>query len=177
MIFVYGLCAISIILLFLSLLTNLGNMLNVADIIKENIKITFCNKIQGFCIYIAPVFYSISIVLNFKFTKEILSNLNVVITILMSLMFAIIGILYSVTKKKNQKVNQLVDETYTTTLFEIVICTIMMLCIFFGSCLIDSDMNFLATLVNGLICYMFFVIVLNLLIILKRINVLFKYRE
>ena len=74
------------------------------------------------------MFFAIGIVQIRCADKEILNNLNVVLSILIAMFFSVLSILCSIDgKTKGDKYRQLLIETFTTTVFEILICLLLLL--------------------------------------------------
>lgn len=168
-------CIIGIASLILSLVPKINNFFDIRAILYNHFKIFNGNYLQLLSIYIAPILFSIWIVIRQSVTKDILEEVNLIITILTSMFFAIIGILGSIDiKRKNQKYKKIVEETFNSTLFEIICCLIILLISFIIIFINNYSDTLCLKIFSILIYYFFIIIILNVFLILKRIKMIFK---
>lgn len=71
------------------------------------------------------------------------------------------------------KYQQLLTETFTTTIFEIILCLLLLLISFIVLFIGVFEKTVILKIVSGIIYYLTIVAILNILVIIKRIKVLF----
>lgn len=168
-------CIIGIISLVLSFVPKINNFFDIRAILYHHFKIFDGNYLQLFAVYIAPILFSIWIVIRQTVTKDILEEVNLIITILTSMFFAIIGILSSIDlKDKTSKYKKIVEETFNSTLFEIICCLIALLMSFIIIFINNYNHTLSLKIFSTLIYYFIIVIILNVFLLLKRIAMLFE---
>ena len=91
-----GLCIIGFILLIICFFLNNGNFIDIRQIIRDNIKIYVNNKFQFTVIFIIPLVFSLRIATITCISKDILENLNVVLSIFITMFITILSILSSI---------------------------------------------------------------------------------
>lgn len=172
------LTVLGLLFMLLTFSVKLGNFVDIRNIITKHLSFFKNNKLQFISIYIVPIILSIYIGTIHTINKALLDNLIIILSILISMFFAVLSILCSIdTKNKNDDYNQLLNETYTSTVFEIIIC-IFLLLISFAALFMGKGFNELIdTLASDIIYYLTFVLILNIFVILKRIEAIFQARN
>ena len=160
------LCIIGGLVLLLSLLPKNSNFLDVRSIFAQHFNVFRGNWLQFFGIFIVPILFSIGTVQIRCVDKEILNNLNIVLSIL-SILSAIDG------QIRRDKYQQLLTETFTTTIFEIILCLLLLLISFIVLFIGVFEKTVILKIISGIIYYLTIVTILNILVIIKRIKVLF----
>lgn len=161
-------------ILFFSLMVKNSNFLDIHQIFIQHFQVFKGNPLQLFSLFLVPAFLAVGIV-EFKCVdKDILSNLNIILSILIAMFFSMLSILCSFDKeKKNDKYPQLLKETFNTTVFEVIICLVLLLVSFTALFVGSFDKSIPLEIVSGVIYYLAIVLILNILIVIKRIKVLF----
>ena len=156
----------------------LGNFVDISGIIKKHLSFFKNNKMQFISIYIVPIIISIYIGTIHTINKELVDNLIIILSILISMFFAILSILCSIdSKNKNEIYKQLLNETYTSTVFEIIIC-IFLLLVSLAALFIGKGFNELIDMIASIVIYyLTFVLILNIFVIIKRIEAIFQSRN
>lgn len=122
------LCIIGGLVLLLSLLPKNSNFLDVRSIFAQHFNVFRGNWLQFFGIFIVPILFSIGIVQIRCVDKEILNNLNIVLSILIAMFFSVLSILSAIDGQiRRDEYQQLLTETFTTTIFEIILCLLLLL--------------------------------------------------
>ena len=112
------LCIIGGLVLLLSLLPKNSNFLDIRSIFAQHFKVFRGNWLQFSSIFIVPILFSIGIVQIRCVDKEILNNLNIVLSILIAMFFSVLSILSAIDgQTRRDKYQQLLTETFTTTIF------------------------------------------------------------
>ena len=163
------LCIIGGLVLLLSLLPKNSNFLDVRSIFAQHFNVFRGNWLQFFGIFIVPILFSIRCV-----DKEILNNLNIVLSILIAMFFSVLSILSAIDGQiRRDKYQQLLTETFTTTIFEIILCLLLLLISFIVLFIGVFEKTVILKIISGIIYYLTIVTILNILVIIKRIKVLF----
>lgn len=168
------LCIIGGLVLLLSLLPKNSNFLDVRSIFTQHFNVFRGNWLQFFGIFIVPILFSIGIVQIRCVDKEILNNLNIVLSILIAMFFSVLSILSAIDGQiRRDKYQQLLTETFTTTIFEIILCLLLLLISFIVLFIGVFEKTVILKIISGIIYYLTIVTILNILVIIKRIKVLF----
>ncbi len=168
------LCIIGGLVLLLSLLPKNSNFLDIRSIFAQHFKVFKGNWLQFVSIFIVPILFSIGIVQVRCVDKEILNNLNIVLSILIAMFFSILSILSAFDgRTRGNKYQQLLIETFTTTIFEVIICLLLLLISFIVLFIGTFEETAILKIVSWIIYYLTIVAILNILVIIKRIKVLF----
>ncbi len=75
--------------------------------------------------------------------------------------------------KGNTVYQQLLKETFNTTVFEIILCLILLFISFVILFIGNYDESIVLKCVSGIIYYLTIIAILNILVVIKRIKVLF----
>lgn len=168
------LCIIGGLVLLLSLLPKNSNFLDVRSIFAQHFNVFRGNWLQFFGIFIVPILFSIGIVQIRCVDKEILNNLNIVLSILIAMFFSVLSILSAIDGQiRRNEYQQLLTETFTTTIFEIILCLLLLLISFIVLFIGVFEKTVILKIISGIIYYLTIVTILNILVIIKRIKVLF----
>lgn len=166
---------IGFFLLGLSLLPKVSNFLDIRSVFIEHFRIFRGNPLQFLAIFFAPILFSIAIVKIRCVNSMILDNLNVVLSILTAMFFSMLSILCAFTDKTaSPRYRQLLQETFNSTIFEIFICLILLLISFMALFVGEYERLLYLKILSGGIYYLTIVAVLNILVIIKRVKVLFE---
>lgn len=161
------------ILLF-SLLFKYSNFLDIRTIIVQHLKIFKGNRIQLVGVFIAPIFISIGLIQIKCIDKDIIANLNIILSLLISMFLSILSILCSFDRKvDNVNYKRLLKETYNTTIFEIILCLMLLFVSFVVLFIGDFKETIQLKITSGAIYYLTMIMILNILVVIKRIKVLF----
>lgn len=162
-------------ILVISLLPKTGNFLDVRSIFTEHFLIFKGNLLQMVSIFFVPFLFSIAILKTRCIDEEILDNLNIVLSILIAMFLSILSILCAFADKdRNEPIyRQLLKETFNSTIFEIILCLFLLLISFIALFIKDSCQTQYLQVISGSIYYLTIVVILNILVIIKRIKALF----
>lgn len=165
------------VVLLLSFLPKNSNFLDVRSIFWQHFKVFKNSPIQMVAIFISPIFLSISIVLVCCVNADMLNNLNIVLSIMIAMFFSTLGILCTIdTSTKKAKYIQLLKETVNATIFEIIICLILLFISFVMLFVDNLTRSFALLAVSGTLYYLTMVAILNVFVVIKRMKVLFDNR-
>lgn len=176
-IILFTLCIVGILFLLLSFFPKNSNFLDIRSIFIQHLKVFQGNLLQLISIYIIPILFSICITHIRCVGETILNNLNIVLSIFLTMFFSTLSILCSMDgKTKGEKYQQLLNETFTATIFEIIICLTLLLISFITLFVNIFDESYPIKITSFVIYYLTIVAILNILVIIKRIKVLFDNR-
>lgn len=182
---------ISVILTITALLQKNSNFLDVRSIIIAHFEVFSGSLLQCVVIFGVPLLIAIVALNRQLLSRDIVDTLNVVLSILISMFFAMLSILSALNPKtisaerkndviaasKVDEYNLLLKETFNAIMFECILC-ILVLAISFALLFINSfSVSWQLTLTSGVVYYLSLVIIFNIFAIIKRIKILFDYRE
>ena len=186
----YALIIIAIIPVFFSFFNERKSFFNIKSIIKDHFKMFKNCKSQYWVFYGSPFLLSVGLAFIYDAQDNFYDNLSVIISIILSMLFAVLAILtnynYSVeSNDENQKrstipdkVHKVVDETTNSIIFETVLCVFLL--IYGMIVVIIRDVMPVNVIVNktltGISCFLFTVLLLDLLIVVKRMTKIIKYK-
>lgn len=184
------LVCVSAILMMIAFLQKNSNFLDVRSIISTHFKVFSGSPLQCAVIFGVPLLITIAALNKQALSKDIVDTLNIVLSILISMFFAMLSILSALNlkavneKEKNdviaiskvEEYNLLLKETFNAVMFECLSCILVLAISFTLLFVNDFSTSWQLTLVSGVVYYLALVIVFNIFVIIKRIKVLFDYR-
>lgn len=165
---------IAIIILLIASVQKNNNFFNITYVIKKHFEIFGGNILAITTFFIVPLLLAIGIAKEKVVSKDILSIVSLIITIFLSFFFALIGVLTSNNNSSNDSKKIVINETFNTVVFECTLSIILLLCIFVTIFLDTYKLNVFTFFMSLLIYYLFFIITINIFIIIKRISKIFK---
>ena len=171
---------ISLTVIICSLLRKNDSFFNVREVIKKHLGIFTDCKGQYVIFYVMPLFFAIGLSLIYEADINFYENISVIISILLSMLLAILSILatkdyiLSGDDKRNERIIKVVKETINAILFVGLLCILVlttglvMIVILSITCLPIFDI--IKHIIVSIIYYLFVVILLNVLLIIKRIS-------
>ena len=170
---------VSASLIIFALIQKNSNFMDVRAIIRKR-----------FVLFIVPFFLAVASVVIKPVNESIINNLNVVLAILVSMFFAMLSILSSFPTKLNSDLEErpgekrtdelyvkILGESFNSVLFECILCILTLVCsfsvLFFGY----YEQGIILTIISVILYYLFFVMVLNSFVIIKRIMALFNHLQ
>lgn len=169
---------ISGLLLLLCLVQKNSNFLDVRTIFIQQFRVFKNSPLQFIGIFVVPLFLSIATVRIRVIDKDIVNNINIVLSILIAMFFSMLSVLSAFNRKQeNREYNQLLKETFNAVMFECIL-GIVLLVISFIELFINSFINNgFQEIISAVIYYLVMVVVLNIFVIIKRMKVLFDYKD
>lgn len=179
---------ISLGLICCALLQKNSNFLDIRKVFTDHFAIFDNSPLQKFVIFIVPFLLSFSAISTQLLTKDIVNNLNIVLSILISMFFAILSILSSFTykstdpktvtdvslRKKAEKYNKLLKQTFNAVIFESVLSIVVLILSFAQLFSNDFSETWKLKVISLIVYYLALVIVFNILVVIKRIKSLFE---
>lgn len=177
-----GLAITSLYMIVLFLWKSQGSFFNLAEIVKNHLKLFSYQKIQYVDFFVLPASFSIGLALLYVADGSFYSNLIVIVSILLSMLFAILGVLTNLEisdcdKVRVKRAKKTLEETINAILFDSILGVLLLL---YGLAMIVADsaikIHAIKVALSGGIYYIFTVFTLTLLLIVKRMSRLVKYR-
>jgi len=175
---------LGIILILVALLQKNSNFLDVRKIICQHLSIFSKSPLQVVAIFGAPLLIAIAAAATHPLTVDIVNNLNVVLSILISMFFAMLSILASLNLRSTDQskvedatlirdaknYNKVLKQTNNAILFESVLA-ILLLIFSFSQLFIGSfEPTWKLKIISAFVYYLTLVLVLNIFVIIKRIK-------
>ncbi len=165
---------IGFVVLCLCLCVKHSNFLDISEIFIQHFYVFKGNPLQLIGIFFTPMLLTVGLVEIKYIDKDILSNLNIILSILTAMFLSILSVLCSFSKKeKNENYGQLLKETFNTTIFEIILCLLLLFISFIVLFINDFKETIALKITSGAIYYLTMIAILNILVVIKRIKVLF----
>lgn len=173
MLYIFGFFFFFVFLMH-TLFSKINNFLDIKRIIGKYFKMFNGDIVQIVYICVFPLVYALLIILIKNPTENLINNINLVVTILTSLFFAVVGFLSSIDySDKNEKYRNIANETFNLMCFEIL-CSILIIILSFSLLFLDLNKNMYIINVFGFcIYYLLILVVFNVFIALKRVSVMF----
>ena len=179
---------ISLGLICCALLQKNSNFLDIRKVFADHFAIFDNSPLQKFVIFIVPFLLSISAIYTQLLTKDIVNNLNIVLSILISMFFAILSILSSFTykstdpktvtdvslRKKAEKYNKLLKQTFNAVILESLLSLVVLILSFAHLFSNDFSETWKLKVISLIVYYLALVIVFNILVVIKRMKSLFE---
>ncbi len=178
--------SVCLVIIVLALFQKNSNFLDIRGVFKEHLLVLTKSPLQFCAIIIVPMIISIIGAIYHPLSEGIVDNLNIVLSILISMFFAVLSILVSLTRKKGEKgkpltpeernYNTLLDQTFNAVIFESALCILLLVISFMQLFFNYFGPGVLVTIVSVVVYYLAIVIVLNIFVVIKRIRALFDNR-
>lgn len=166
------LLSISCIILILNFIRRNNNFFDIRRVFKDQLDVFDGAKDQIFVFFGVPILLAFGVA-NYKLIdKDIIDNVVVVLSIILSMLFAILSILTSFTK--DEAIFKVVlKETFNSVIFVAILCIMALMIsvsVLFVKCIKLVLVNYI---VSTVVYCLFFTIMLNIFIIIKRMKSLF----
>ena len=106
----------------------------------------------------------------------LINNINIVLSIFVSMLFAIMSILNGYEKSNKTQYLKVFDETNNTIVFETILCIVVLILSFIVLFIDNFENNILLVIISIIIYYLMFTIILHIFIIIKRMKSLYDNR-
>ncbi|MBO6230248.1 MAG: hypothetical protein J6O50_06745 [Ruminiclostridium sp.] len=173
---------VAIIPVIISIFHEHKGFFNIKTVILEHFKMFKNCKSQYIVFYGSPLLLSVGLAFIYDAKDDFYNNLSVIISIILSMLFAVLAILssynYSNTSGNASNILKVVNETINSIVFETMICVFLLL---YGMIvIIIHDVTTLNIIVNkcltGVSCFFFTVLLLDLLVVIKRMSKIIKIK-
>ncbi|MDF2504378.1 hypothetical protein [Clostridium sp.] len=166
---------LSLVLLTINFTRKNNNFFDIRSIFVQQFKLFKECKYQVVIFYFVPLFLAIGTTITKCIDKDIINNIMIILSIFISMLFAMLSILNGYYDDNSAYVITL-KETCNTIIFECILC-ITTLIISFAQLFTDNyKCEGSIMLISGIIYYLMFAIFLHTFIIIKRMKALFDNR-
>lgn len=182
------LIAVSTFLIFISLLRKKEAFFNIRETICAHLKVFKRCPSKYIIFYVFPLLFSIGLAMVYEAGDRFYSELSVVLGIILSMLFAILSILtaqdYSVVNDNNQKTiaKKVLKETTNAIVFDSILSLFLMLyglviVVLSGVETVENafDLTLVKSVLSGVAYYIFTIILLNLLFIVKQMSKIIEF--
>ena len=164
---------ISFVILCSCLCVKNSNFLDIRQIFIQHLSMFKGNPLQLIGVFLATLLLAIGLS-EFKcIDVDILINLDMMLSVLATILLLSLGVLCSVGKVKNENHKQLLKETVNTTIFELILFLLLFFGSFIALIICDFKESIALKIVSCIIYYLTMLIILNVLVVIKRIKVIF----
>ena len=169
---------VSFVLMLFSIFKKTNNFFNARQIVKDHFD-AFNKSIRQYIVfYVYPLLLSVGVTFIYDATDVLYDNLLIVLSIILSMLFSVLAIITNFSYKTDnenpvdKRIIKVVRESCNSILYSCLLCVFIILyCIIL---IIINDMPFygglLGKILNGIAYYIFVVLILNLLLVVKRIS-------
>lgn len=164
---------IGFVVLCLCLCVKHSNFLDIRQIFIQHLSMFKGNPLQLIGIFLAPLLLAIGLSELKCIDADILINLDMMLSVLATILLLSLGVLCSVGKVKNENHKQLLKETVNTTIFELILFLLLFFGSFIALIICDFKESIALKIVSCIIYYLTMLIILNVLVVIKRIKVIF----
>lgn len=184
----FAFIVVAIISIIISIFSERRSFFNIKSIIKDHLKMFENCKSQYLIFYGFPFILSVGLALIYDAQDDFYNNLSVIISIILSMLFAVLAILTSFNYSNSLNSNdntanssniiKVVNETTNFIIFETIICVFlliygMIVVIVRGVMPLNLVINKIFT---GVSCFFFTVLILDLLVVIKRMSRIIKIK-
>lgn len=182
---IIGLCLISLsaVIVFVYLLRKNESFFNLRNTVKGHLHLFSECKSQYVIFYVLPLFFSVGLAMIYEAGEVFYSNLSVIVSILLSMLLAILSILTGKDYRsvsddgQRERIKVVTKETITAITFDVLLCIFLLL---YGLVMIviegvQFDTDIFKRIFAGIAYYNFSVILLNLLLIVKRMSKIIEF--
>lgn len=166
---------LSLIVLFFYGIKKNNNFINIVKIITDHFKIFGGAKKHIIVLYCVPIVTAVGIATLYTFTDSMVEAIMVVISVVISALLSFQGCLLSVQSNKNNERRKIILEETNSSINFVVLVNIVL--VFLMLIYVGSDCEVIKTLFTSIISYLLLITFLTIMIIIKRIRVLFRQED
>lgn len=177
------LVVISFVCIFLSLIRKNDSFFNIRKVVKNHLRLFKDCPYQYVVFYVLPLFFSVGLSLIYQAAPAFYSDVSVIIGILLSILLAMLSIIsgYDFAEiedvKQKENANRVLSETVNAIIFACLLCVFVMLFVLAMIVIEGVDFSWLCfnpivlkCIASGVVYYVFSVILLSLLLIVKHVS-------
>lgn len=163
---------ISAILIAFKLMSKNNNFFDTRQIISSQNDM-FNNDVCSMIIfYGVPLLMSVATVCIKYISYEIVSNIVIVLSITISMLLSMLGVIISF-QKQDKQYKKVKKETVNTIIFEVMLCIITLILSFIVLFVGEIENEYISSILSVFIYYLIYTITINLFIVIKRLKKLF----
>lgn len=168
----FSLIALSLIILFIYGTKKNNNFINIFKIVTEHFKIFDGAKKHIYILYFVPILTAVGISIVYTFSNSMIEAIMVVISVVISALLAFQGGILNIESNKNEEIKKaIIEETNSSINFTVLINIIL---VFFMLIYVAIDNKLFRIICTAIISYIVLITFLTIMIIIKRIRILFK---
>lgn len=168
----FSLIILSLVILFIYGIKRNNNFINIFKIIADHFKIFDGAKKHIIVLYVVPILTATGISIVYTFSNSMVEAIMVVISVVISALLAFQGgILNIESNKKDERKKAILEETNASINFTVLINIIL---VFFMLIYIAISNSIFRIIFTAIITYIVLITFLTIMIIIKRIRILFK---
>lgn len=169
---------VSVMLLIIGAMRKNNNYMDIKSIFVQEYKLLKNEKFNIVIFYVVPILLAIGIVQISTITGNVVENINIVITILLTVIFAVLGILWGSADqlKGDNKTVKVIKETINTVMF-ISVLNIFALILAFALLFVNlENPSIVLIFLSGVEYTLIFMAILHLFIVIKRMKKLIEQK-
>lgn len=168
----FFLIILSFLLMFIYGIRKNNNFINIFKIIGDHFKIFDGAKKHIIILYIVPIMTAIGISMIYVFSNSMVEAIMVVISVVISALLSFQGGILNIEHNKdNKRKKEILDETNASINFTVLINIIL---VFFMLIYVAIENYIFRTIFTAIITYILLITFLTIMLIVKRIRILFK---
>ena len=168
----FSLIVLSLVILFIYGIKRSNNFINIFKIVTDHFKIFDGARKHIIVLYVVPIITATGISIIYTFSDSLVEAIMVVISVVISALLSFQGGILSMESQKNDGIKKVVlDETNASINFTVLINIIL---VFFMLIYVAIDNIIFRTIFTSIISYILLITFLTIMIIIKRIRILFK---
>lgn len=183
-----ALIAVSLLLISIGLFHKKEDFFNLRDIVKNHFTIFKDSKMNYVVFYVLPALFATGLSLLYSAATEFYTELSVILGILLSVLLTILSILSNydfstVTDEiQKEKAKEVVEQTINAITFSALLCIFLLLYNLtliivrsYDFSWITWDLSIIKAAVSAIAYYVFAVICLNLLLVVKQMSKIIQF--
>lgn len=168
----YILISVSVTIMMIYGIHKNNNFINISKIMKDHFKIFGGAKKHIIVLYVVPIITAIGISIIYTFSDSMVEAIMVVISVVISALLSFQGGILNIESNKNEgRKKVILEETNASINFTVLINIIL---VFFMLIYVAIDNSIFRTIFTAIISYILLITFLTIMIIIKRIRILFK---
>lgn len=182
------LIAVSLLLISIGLFHKKEDFFNLRDIVKSHLTIFKNSRMNYVVFYVLPALFAAGLSLLYSAATEFYTELSVILGILLSVLLTILSILSNyefstVTDvQQKEKAKEVIEQTICAIAFSALLCIFLLLYNLaliivqsYDFSWITWNLSIIKTVVSAIAYYVFAVICLNLLLVVKQMSKIIQF--
>lgn len=171
----FSLIVLSLVILFIYGIKRNNNFINIFKIVTDHFKIFDGAKKHIIVLYFVPILTAIGISILYTFSDSMIEAIMVVISVVISALLSFQGGILNIESNKNEgRKKAILEETNASINFTVLINIIL---VFFMLIYVAINNSIFRTIFTAIISYILLITFLTIMIIIKRIRILFKQAD
>ena len=168
----FSLIVLSLVILFIYGIKRNNNFINIFKIVTDHFKIFDGARKHIIVLYVVPIITATGISIIYTFSDSMVEAIMVVISVVISALLSFQGSILNMESQKNDGIKKVVlEETNASINFTVLINIIL---VFFMLIYVAIDNIIFRTIFTSIISNILLITFLTIMIIIKRIRILFK---